>query len=687
MKLYIPILLSNIDNVLTSESISPSCFYEKQGFGYKTFDKLPETPSVYTLLYSELKHCPSGDNIIYIEWNDNYQQKDLKKVGENLYYSDHTLILYPWYTKILFTNTYDYERAVTFCRGSLNNKFWKYFEFKLANFLSTNNIGNAPFVKDVFVKDTVFKDDSINSDKIRNRLKGFVFGHYIGQKISLSPDLANLRKYGKQISDLCSVIPTMPQDMQNEYIKEINRIKNKYNNLNPKRKELKAKWNDEVLGKFSTDNDREFFNDLAKRYNFLKTMMDVFAKEKDISTGPSVIEATQKNNWKEFKNQLNEYTDKILSEYKNNDDINNILDIKNGRIEIYGIKDFYNEILNALIGGDELLQADNVTSNRLEVASQLTVKIKDSIEKSGEKWEESPEYKFYNDLRQNISSSNGFDLSVVAPDDMAATLAIYILRCDDFEDMIRYSVASGYGRYDLLLALWGANKGYVDLPKTIFSFLHISKSDVENAYSKTYEVIPNVDKELHSLNNYSNELVNDFQDKEVKITQDLGQLNDFDMAQILKTKDLKLSKGQQEAILDIYNKCNQRINDNFFKAVGKIKNVGKTKIRRLKDALHYAGDVASAPMLPLNKTVDDRLLMLDDWKTIKDYCGLDQINIKRIYSDLLWFLSSKNPGRKNISSYIKYIEDRKFGKNPKLYWLKPHYKDVDVDGIYNALVR
>lgn len=42
MKLYIPTTTLNFDNILSSESISPKAFYEKRGFGYKTWETVDE---------------------------------------------------------------------------------------------------------------------------------------------------------------------------------------------------------------------------------------------------------------------------------------------------------------------------------------------------------------------------------------------------------------------------------------------------------------------------------------------------------------------------------------------------------------------------------------------------------------------------------------------------------------------
>lgn len=682
MKLYIPILDSNIDNILTSESISPHDFYSKRDYGYNSFDNLPDNPSNNILLYSELGQCPSGNDIIYIQVEDSALKESKVKVGKDIYSIKRTIELPPWDTKILFTTPSSFRKAVSFCNGSLNNKLWQYYEFCLIDQKDNNKLRWSQHLETP--NDNGI--EPIKQDQRNNRLKGFLFGYLVGQSISLSPDLAMLRKYAKQISDLCTVIPTMRAGFQTGYIAEVNRLKSKYNDCNPRRKELQKVWKEDILARFSSDEDRLYFKELTSRYKVLRAMMDSFAKEKGISTGPSVVEATQRGNWREFKEQFDSYTTLLIKEYKERDNgqknatyINISVDKNNIHCSL---KPFYEELINSLINGDTLLCSENIVSNRQDVATKITLKIKDSFINGNEDWEKSKEYNYYNKLRQSINTSNGFDPSIDSPDDMATALAIYLLRCDDFEDMIRFAIACGFGRYDLLLGLWGANKGYVDLPKTIFSYMNIERQYIERAYAVTYQLMHPSDNVQHKLITMPHKIVEVV--PEVR-QEGIIQERSIDLPDIIKKKELKFSKEQQVEIIEIYEHNNHKIDHNFFHEVAKIKNVGKTKISRLKEALHYGVNELEA-ILSLNKPQSgERILVSSDWEKIKEFCGADTRSIMQIHRDFDYFLKNRSQYNRTVDKYIRYVKDRKYKNIPNLVWLAPFYKDVDIDSIYKAL--
>ena len=105
MKYYIPTSSLNFNNILSTESISPKVFYEKRGFGYSRWWSIDENNIENITLLFDSPHQferPSSDiedheMLIEINTNDEYN-----KITDGVYYSDKTIYLNPWQTKIYF---------------------------------------------------------------------------------------------------------------------------------------------------------------------------------------------------------------------------------------------------------------------------------------------------------------------------------------------------------------------------------------------------------------------------------------------------------------------------------------------------------------------------------------------------------------------------------------------------------
>jgi hypothetical protein len=63
MKLYIPTCTLNLNNILSTESISPPIFYQQRKFGVKRFEKVKISDSEHSIvLYSSLPYYELKDN-------------------------------------------------------------------------------------------------------------------------------------------------------------------------------------------------------------------------------------------------------------------------------------------------------------------------------------------------------------------------------------------------------------------------------------------------------------------------------------------------------------------------------------------------------------------------------------------------------------------------------------------------
>ena len=114
MKYYIPTTNLNIDNILSTESISPICYYSKRNFGAKYFEKTPYDINEYNiLLYSKIPMLNlESEDIeefpIAIDIDDDEQLDILN--AKTIYNEDdlivkactQTIYLTPWNTRLIY---------------------------------------------------------------------------------------------------------------------------------------------------------------------------------------------------------------------------------------------------------------------------------------------------------------------------------------------------------------------------------------------------------------------------------------------------------------------------------------------------------------------------------------------------------------------------------------------------------
>ena len=154
MNYYIITLRDNLDNILSSESISPSIYYSRRGYGYHSIGTTRLSISDYELtLYTE--PMDTEEDVIYIELSGNDDQlKGIRRNGKgNSYLTDNTIWLYPWNCKVLFKTIQDAKDSFFICRSSLSNKMWNCYRFGLIGKTTTPNdngfFATEPLVMDV----------------------------------------------------------------------------------------------------------------------------------------------------------------------------------------------------------------------------------------------------------------------------------------------------------------------------------------------------------------------------------------------------------------------------------------------------------------------------------------------------------------------------------------------------------
>ena len=689
MKYYIKILRSNLDNILSSESISPAAFYGRRGYGYNRFDHACDDTSDYELYLSEGVD-DSEEDVAYIEFLvDDKSQLIGNRVSRGHTVSS-TLRLYPWNCRILFKSVDDAKETIFICRSSLANKMWGCYAFDVIS-----DVRTAPSSPGFAAESTISDlSTELLRDRKVNSLKGFAFAYYLGKACSLTPQLAMLLRAERHIYGLATALAGMKSPSK-EMVDIVENLKKIFNANDPNRLELKQRWEKLVLGTFTSVEDGKNFEEQLKRLGVQRQAMDSFAIEQGIRLNPRFdVYYAKSRDWADYKNQITEYTQTILKKYT---DEKRLEDNDTLRVEGYtaGFSDegmrLFERLLAEMMENTEWLSIDRIRTQKLETANDATKFVKKVYEEANINWEGSECQEYWNRLRRNIAYSEPFDPNWIHDKSLRA-LAIYILKGDTIDDMYKYMQMTGVEDYGLAFGLWGVSTGYVDMPKTFPVMLGLKQERVIDCYVRAYEVITGREVPKRPVADSYQEVLQ----KEEKVqrtstnwssptTKNIIETSPKDnrIKKLLKESTLKLTSAQQAEILAIVEKSRGTIDENDLMAIGKIKGIGKKKLEKIRLLLTPLIQTQSL----FTHQEDEKIVDEMAWTVVEDILPADEKVRTQVKRDFMWFVN-KNYHQMGKAEFIAKLCDylsRNKNATGNRSWLRGLYKDVEVPAIESKL--
>lgn len=201
---YIPTSSQNFNNIFSSESISPKGFYERRDFGYSRWTSIPENPlNGAILLYSEPKMFarPKSDEEDHPMLIEIQTDEEFPILFDSVHYSQHTIYLDPWHTRVYFFAENDKNIALSLSDSSLETKMLRLYRNRILvkMFDSSYNTLND-------IEDYKILESEIATDIQINKLKGLLYGYYIGAYLSISQDSVRQLHALYEINDIVSAI-------------------------------------------------------------------------------------------------------------------------------------------------------------------------------------------------------------------------------------------------------------------------------------------------------------------------------------------------------------------------------------------------------------------------------------------------------------------------------------------------
>lgn len=458
MKYYIPTTTLNFNNILSSESISPSIFFQKRGFGYSRWFKIPENEQnnsiiLYdslSMLDREVSDIEDHPMIIEINTAETFQE-----IEKGIYTTDKTIYLNPWNTRFIFLREQDRLVSLSLSDSSLETKMLRLYQ---KGFEICHPVGAYSRITNEISAEA--NNSEIKHDRIINRLKGLLYGYYIGAL--LSSDKSGVEYYNtlKDLQNIFAAILSNPlrqpsKEQENKVIslvgsllfstpifREIERI------VNNRDKAVEIVNACSKYGKpISNLNPNLFLRELREGATEDNPALQWVSEElKRVSSIPATNRTLLSPDDSEIvvaDNQLRSIKETVIS----------------NRVE----NQLFIGLVNYISTSESI--SGKISSQRTELTDTLTSVAKNIL---GPDWELSFIRTYMNLLRRHV---RGEEFNQDWDNGVLSSLAAVILKGDDWEVLLDFMKRKGMTDYRLAYAFYGVLNGFANLTRDFTDLL------------------------------------------------------------------------------------------------------------------------------------------------------------------------------------------------------------------------
>ena len=471
---YIPTSTLNFNNILSTESVSPYMFYQKRGYGYSRWQKtnenaldnsivLYEGPFSFTRNNDEVEDHPL---LIEICSDENFQ-----KVKKGVYISKKTIYLTPENTRFIFFSEEDKRTTLSLSDSSLETKMLRLYQGNLLVETYKENI-YKPLQKD---PNKNLSEDDISKDCRINKIKGMLYGYYIGAILSTSLENVQKKSLLENIYNIFSSIVSTPD--RNITGTQLSDLKTSFISL----RQMEP-WYSELSGEFNDDQIEKIIKGLRK-HNKLKNIVLLDDVLSEIQSGVSYDCSALR--W--VQNEIKFVNDKISSERKllNTRDseivvINDKLEKTEEKLfETEKEKQLYKSVYQLILSKSEPFF--KINEKKTELADDIT---KEAKQVYNEKWEDSHTRAFLNMLRRHL---RGEEFSQKWDNGLLSSIAAVLIKGDDWEKLLRFMQSQKMSDYRIAFSLFGLLTGFANLTRDFTDILLNERIDyVKDVYAEFY---------------------------------------------------------------------------------------------------------------------------------------------------------------------------------------------------------
>lgn len=531
--IYIPVNSLNINNILSSESISPSSFYDKRGFGFKRFEKLTSCPFNHIYLgYDAIPLLPEErsdreEYPIYIAFPSSYlqnQREDKKYENRTISLINSTVYLNSIECFFIVRTNDEKKKLIASSRRSLEAKN---SEAYFRDLVTLENYDIESFNWNESIIDSIrdekyHNNDSLKKDQKINKLKGFLYGFVSGELKEEPNELTRGKRYFQEFVNTYSVLMNELSLISKNYGNSKSnfkpRVKSEIDNLIHLKERISILFggneveelNKEIRGSFKLD-ESDLIKYKATKYN--KSRISVYSlisefvknKNKNLYSVDELLESLivrvksylnyrNENSYKQLEDlyssirvaiqsKINEYESQSIQD----NSIENLpFDIKSNfyiKSKIRETKEIenrdYDIVINELLSRIELSSSDEIAQERINIVENVGKCLLDIF---GDK--EKPELKYLRKFHKSIKTVGvGFKLGEIDNEALQA-MVCFLSRYSQLDKFQDFMEKNNYSNYSLAYGCWGAGYGYANLSKIMIKPIisHVDAYKVLNEF-------------------------------------------------------------------------------------------------------------------------------------------------------------------------------------------------------------
>lgn len=484
MKYYIPTSNINLDNILQSECILPPTHYNQRISGYNSFEQIEQLRSFSSIiLFDYPVHFTINDigryNFpILIEIEDEYQSNDFEKIQEGVYVCNHAIQITPSNCRVYFFSKQAYDLTLI---NTKSNKSIKFFR-KYTILPDTFGLKTKPFPELI----TLNCNPLPCEDKYIDKQKGTMFAYLLGQKLSLSADLASLLKLDQEIYNILTSLIATPS-LSSTFGFKLSKLVEEYKKIDSIEKD-----NQKVF-------DEELDNALGTRFKFLKGCFigvldklglwdycfDTLCKKWNCHLLPNVETLVSSTDYTMFRSEIERRTTSNVAKHQSNikESLQGIS--INGYNVVIESMNLVNKAIEYIIEND--LTPESLSAHRMSVYMGIMQSIVPIIKTNvgEEHWNNSVERNYINNLHAHIEDPGvPFKINGINNEELKA-VACFILRGHSFSDLTALLKLNAIEDYRASLVLWGTLCGYYGMNRDSLQLV-LSDENYEEVYKKLF---------------------------------------------------------------------------------------------------------------------------------------------------------------------------------------------------------